>query len=208
MLPGTCWRNSVTDSARASVEEIFNSIGSQVKRYLVSRVRNEALADDLLQEVFLRIHKNIDSLKDINGIQSWIYRIAKNVAVDHHRASKGYPDELTEDLLIATPGLSAPGSGGELDLSVKRMIEQLPEPYREALLLTTYSGLKQHELASRAGISLPAAKSRVQRGRKLLKEMLLDCCHFEFDRYGTLLNYEAKRKCCEQQIHTIRPKLS
>jgi RNA polymerase sigma-70 factor, ECF subfamily len=196
----------VIDSARASVEEIFHSIGSQVKKYLVSRVRNEALADDLLQEVFLRIHKNIDSLKDVRETQSWIYRIARNVAIDHHRASKREPTELTEDLQIATPGTSRPESG-ELDLSVKRMIEQLPEPYREALLLTTYSGLKQHELAGRAEISLPAAKSRVQRGRKLLKQMLLDCCHFEFDRYGTLLSYEAKRKCCETQIHSIRPKI-
>ena len=70
----------------------------------------------------------------------------------------------------------------ELKAAFRRMIYSLPEPYREALVLTEFDGLTQQELADRLGISLSGAKSRVQRGREQLKQMLHECCTFEFDR--------------------------
>jgi RNA polymerase sigma-70 factor (ECF subfamily) len=84
--------------------------------------------------------------------------------------------------------------------AVREFVGQLPEPYREALVLTEYEGLSQQELAERAGISLPGAKSRVQRARAMLKKLLQQCCHFEFDRYGTLMDYhEISCSCCKDQ---------
>jgi RNA polymerase sigma-70 factor, ECF subfamily len=62
------------------------------------------------------------------------------------------------------------------------MVYALPDPYRDAIVLTEFDGLSQKELAGRLGISVSGAKSRVQRGRALLKRQLLDCCQFEFDR--------------------------
>ena len=62
----------------------------------------------------------------------------------------------------------------------RRIIDRLPEPYREALVMTAFEGLAQEDLAKRLGISVSAAKSRVQRGREQLKEMLLDFCDSEF----------------------------
>ena len=76
------------------------------------------------------------------------------------------------------------------------MIELLPEDYREAILLTEYHGLTQQQMAERLGISLPAAKSRVQRGKKLLRELLLACCHFQFDRQGKVIDYYPRCQCC------------
>lgn len=74
------------------------------------------------------------------------------------------------------------------------MIDNLPEPYREAVVLTELEGLTQKELAGRLGISLSGAKSRVQRGRQQLKEMLFDCCRFEFDRRGGVVDCEPRSK--------------
>ena len=68
------------------------------------------------------------------------------------------------------------------------MIEGLPDAYREAIVLTEFEGLTQKELADRLGISLSGAKSRVQRARGQLKQMLLGCCQFEFDRRGGIID--------------------
>jgi RNA polymerase sigma-70 factor, ECF subfamily len=68
----------------------------------------------------------------------------------------------------------------DLHVVFRRIIDRLPKPYRDALVLTAFEGLAQEELAKRLGISLSGAKSRVQRGREQLKEMLLDFCEREF----------------------------
>jgi RNA polymerase sigma-70 factor (ECF subfamily) len=74
------------------------------------------------------------------------------------------------------------------------MVQSLPETYRQAIVLSEFEGLTQKELAARLDLSLSGAKSRVQRGRAQLKKMLLDCCRFEFDRRGTVIECEPRRK--------------
>ncbi len=76
------------------------------------------------------------------------------------------------------------------------MIEELPEPYRQAPLMTEYQGLTQKQLAESQGLSLSGAKSRVQRAREKLRDMLLQCCHFEFDRRGGIVDYYERCCCC------------
>ena len=70
------------------------------------------------------------------------------------------------------------------------------EPYRQALILTEYQGLSQKQLAEQVGISLSGAKSRVQRARDKLRDMLLRCYHFEFDRRGHFVEYYERCCCC------------
>ena len=72
------------------------------------------------------------------------------------------------------------------------MIEGLPVKHREALKLTEYEGMTQKELAAKLGISISGAKSRVQRARAMLKDALMQCCHFELDRYGTVIDYHPR----------------
>jgi RNA polymerase sigma-70 factor (ECF subfamily) len=71
----------------------------------------------------------------------------------------------------------------------------LPEPYSQALILTEYEGLSQKEMAERLGISFSGAKSRVQRARRKLRDLLLQCCHFELDRRAFLDYYPYCRGC-------------
>lgn len=77
------------------------------------------------------------------------------------------------------------------------MIQLLPEKYREAVILSELKGLTQKDLAEVQGISLSGAKSRVQRGRVLLKKMVEECCRLEFDHKGRLCNYERKDGACD-----------
>lgn len=74
------------------------------------------------------------------------------------------------------------------------LIKTLPEPYREAVMLSGVDGLPQRVIARIQGISVSGAKSRVQRGRKMMKDSLMDCCRFDFDRRGTLIDYEPRQK--------------
>jgi RNA polymerase sigma-70 factor (ECF subfamily) len=95
----------------------------------------------------------------------------------------------------------------ELKASFRRMIYSLPEPYREAVVLTELDGLTQQELANRLGISLSGAKSRVQRGRAQLKQMLDECCTFEFDRRGKVIGCEPREQtsCAECSTPPVGP---
>ena len=76
------------------------------------------------------------------------------------------------------------------------MIDRLPEKYAEAIRLSEIDGLTQKEVSERQGLSLSGAKSRIQRGRAMLKEMLTDCCRFHFDHQGKVVDYEGKGSKC------------
>jgi len=91
-----------------------------------------------------------------------------------------------------------------LALSLRDMVEELPAPDREILLLSEYEGLSQADLARRLGISLPAAKSRILRARKRLRDNLLECCHFELDRFGGVIDYEERCASCDLERHAKR----
>ena len=84
----------------------------------------------------------------------------------------------------------------ELSQCVSGMVAALPEAYRDALRLTEYQGLSQKALSERLGISFSGAKSRVQRARAKIKEQLLNCCHFQFDYAGRIIDYQSRCACC------------
>ena len=129
-------------------------------------------------------------------MKAWIYRIARNAIVEHYQSEttmQEYPES------IADPGAEdSDGAQKQISQCVLPFVQQLPEPYRQAVMLSEIEGLTQQEVADRLGLSLSGAKSRVQRGRAKIKEMLLECCKFEFDSKGTVIGYERREACdCE-----------
>lgn len=177
-----------------SVEAVWNRFNEPLERFIRKRVSDEDMAADLLQDVYVKIHTNIDTLRDTDRLKSWIYQIARNTIYDYYRTRKPHveiPDEL------AMPDADDDTSA-RLAESLLSMIEELPDEYQVALRLTELEGLTQQELAARTGLSLSGAKSRVQRGRKMLREMLLACCHFEFDRHGKVIDYYPECQCCAE----------
>src|SRR6266566_4271290 len=178
-----------------TTEKIWEEFHPRIKQFILKRIPDEYNADDILQETFLKIHTRIDTLRDEEKLQSWMYQIARNAIADYYREQKATV-ELSEALLLPEEPLVDDDIVKELIPSVKAMIGSLPDEYREALILTEYEGLTQRELAERLGLSLSGAKSRVQRAREKLRVMLLDCCHFEFDRLGKIIDYQPKCGCC------------
>ena len=183
-----------------NLEFLWERYSRRLLAFIRSRVWDDADAEDILQQVFIRVHHNLCCQPDSEWgkPESWIYQIARNLIIDHYRRRREtveIPDSLPADPDVDELVRLEPEPEVVLALSLQEMINDLPEPYRQALLLTEYHGLSQKQLAESLGISLSGAKSRVQRARDRLRDMLLQCCHFEFDRRGRILDY-CERCCC------------
>ncbi|MDX9958339.1 MAG: RNA polymerase sigma factor SigZ, partial [Spirochaetia bacterium] len=159
-------------------EKIWQEYHSKLRSFIESKISNDAAADDILQDVFLKMHNGLNSLKDGTKLESWLYQITRNTIIDYFRTQN-----LTRDIpeWLAQPETD-PGKKITQELSecLQPMIQQLPDTYREAVILSEIKGKTQGEVAQVQGLSLSGAKSRVQRGRALLKDMLAACCRLEF----------------------------
>jgi RNA polymerase sigma-70 factor (ECF subfamily) len=174
-----------------TVENIWLTLASELRSFIRARVRDHAAAEDILQEVFVKIQQKLPGLRAGERIESWVWRITRNTIADHFRRarpSEALPEEVAD---AAESGAEIP----DLLPCVRRFVDELPPASRDALMLTEWQGLTQKEMAKKLGLSLSGAKSRVQRARGQLKELLLDCCRFEIDRRGTVLEMKPRRKC-------------
>ena len=180
-------------------EQLWETFSRPLHQFIQRRVHDPHSAEDILQDVFLKIHTHIDTLRTPDRLTSWIYQITRNAIADYYRAQRPTA-ELPETLPVADE-LVDDDVMRELSPCVAAMVAALPETYREALRLTEYQGLSQKALSERLGISFSGAKSRVQRARAKVKERLLDCCHFQFDRAGRIIDYQSRRACCASEEH-------
>ncbi len=185
------------------LESIWNRMHVRLCRFICSRIPDgegaEATAEDILQDVFLRIHDRLESVRDMEKLESWVYQIARNSITDYYRGRRRLvtlTDLAEEEAVVDTADVPGEDILEKLLPDIREIVQALPEPYREALILTEYEGLSQKELAERQGISLSGAKSRVQRARQKVKDLLLTCCHFEFDARGLVYDYREHCCCC------------
>ncbi len=174
-----------------TLEHIWHEFAERLGQFIRSRVSDPAAAEDIRQDVFVKIQKQLSNLEDPATLEGWIYLIARNTIIDHYRRQKDTV-ELTEALPAEPNGEDRDVE--ELKAAFRRMIYSLPEPYRDAIVLTELEGITQQKLAARLGLSLSGAKSRVQRGRSQLRRMLNECCRFEFDRRGRVIDCAPRTK--------------
>ncbi|GAP12110.1 RNA polymerase sigma factor, sigma-70 family [Bellilinea caldifistulae] len=178
-------------------ETVWATYKSRLLDFIQKRVGDRMTSEDILQEVFLRIYSNLPSLKDATRLQGWIYQITRNAIVDYYRAKR--PSQPLPEWLVALPTEEEQSVEKELACCLLPMIDELPEKYREAILLAEIEGIAQSKIAQSQQISPSAVKSRVQRGRRMLKKMFEDCCRFVYDVRGTLMFYEPKCNDCGEK---------
>ena len=181
----------------AHTEALWHEMHGALKGFITKRVPDESTAEDILQDVFMRIHAHAYTLKDTTKLESWIYQITRNAVVDYYRSQK--PEQEVPETLPAQDEVEEDDLARQLAPCLHGMIQELPDKYREALVLTEYEGLSQSDLADHLGISFSGAKSRVQRAREQLKGILLQCCHFELDRLGKIIDYAPNCDCGAHQ---------
>lgn len=173
-----------------TLEKIWNDFAGQLRTFIRRRVADDAEAEDILQDVFLKLARRAEDLPAAEKLPGWIFLITRNAIIDRHRTRKATVP-VPESLALETN--AAPDELEGLCAAFRRMIRNLPEPYRQAIVLTELESVPQVELAKRLGISVSGAKSRVQRARQMLKQSLLDCCQFEFDRRGGMTDCEPRK---------------
>jgi len=187
--------NCIKDLNRSDIEAVWKELSSGLRSFIIFRIKNDSDAKDIMQEVFLRIHDNIHNLKDESRIKPWIYQITRNLIADHFRNLNHNHKSIEHEPDIA----DSSGSPDYMDEAISdmiKMMEGLSHEYCEALCMTEIEGMSQKEYAEKTGLSYSAAKSRVQRSRIMLKDMLLNCCHYQFDKYGTVLDIQPACCCC------------
>jgi RNA polymerase sigma-70 factor, ECF subfamily len=186
-----------------NLESIHADLDASLRRFLARRLSDPSAVEDVLQETYLRIHRGAQGLREPGRVQGWVYQIARNALIDYYRRRHDSV-ELPESLAAPDESTDDDDAARELARSMRDIVACLPEKYHQALVLTEFEGLKQHELAKRLGISVSGAKSRVQRARDQLRSLLLECCHVELDRAGRVLHYEPRCNACAQAGYFAR----
>ena len=178
-----------------SVEQIWLKFNGKLKSFIFSKVKDDALADDLLQEVFIKIHRLIGQLKDENKLQAWVYQITRNTVYDYFR-TQGRTTELKVEEVDVVEEESDNQYLSETIEDMVKMMDEMPAEYCEVLCQTELGGMSHKEYAEKSGISATAVKTRAFRARNMLKDMLMKCCHYQFDKYGTVINIQPAGCCC------------
>ena len=177
-----------------TTENVWREFSDRLRGFIGKRVASAADADDLLSDVFVKVHTRIDTLEDEARLAPWLYQITRNTLTDHYRRSPAPQTGL--DGVESAAAEADYDAAALISKSLRDLVDRLPAKYREALVLTEFEGLTQVEMAGKLGLSVSGAKSRVQRARAMLRDDLLECCHFEFDRLGHVIDYEPRRRCC------------
>lgn len=169
-------------AARDSWEVLGQRLGAYIGRRLPAQD-----VDDVLQEVLLRIHKNVRYLGDDSRFGPWVYSVARNAVVDRLRKKQPVSEEVNPDSIAAA---AADEDEQALLGCVTLFVARLPEAYRHAITLVELQGLSQVEAAAIEGVSLSGMKSRVQRARRMLREMFEECCSLKVDARGHVMEAE------------------
>ena len=175
-----------TPAARA--DELLADLHERLRAFVGRRINDPDAADDVAQDVLLRLHRSLSHLRSDDRLDAFAYRIARNAIIDHYRATAGSKElPLDDDRLIARveAELHAEHDGvagrQELARCLRPVVDRLPEAYRDALTLTDLGELSQVEAARVVGLSTPGMKTRVQRARAQVRELLAACCTVALD---------------------------
>lgn len=183
---------SMTAAERAArTEAVWREFQARLRAFVLRRVKTPADADDIVQEVFVRIHRNLDKIKQEDRLAAWVFQITRNAIADHYRVAPK-TESVDQDFEPSPP----PQDDGtelrelsELSDCIKPMLGALPQHYRDALKLADIDGMSQRDAAELRSVSVSGMKSRIQRARKQLKEMMLQCCEVELDRRGGIVDH-------------------
>lgn len=172
--------------SRQEMEDIYADFSGKIRAHLAGKVRRIEDIDDLTQEIFIKIHKSLHSLKDEKKLTPWIYSIVRNSVNDYYRKRGEVSVGLSEDIPYTYAETDVQDKSGLLHC-LNVFIDRLPRKYREPLVLSEIDGVKQKDIAKRMGLSYSGLKSRVQRGREMIKDMFIECCGLPYSEEGKLI---------------------
>lgn len=178
-----------------TTETLWASFNDRMRVYIANRVNNQEDVEDLLQDLYIKIHSNLHTVRNQGQIIVWLYQTARNLVIDYYR-SKRTTLPLPASLVSEESPIEM-DAFQELASGLGEMIDCLPDIYRVALVEVELNGIPQNKLAKDLNLSVSGTKSRVQRGRAQLRKILWDCCHFELDKENRIKAYYPRNQCCQ-----------
>jgi RNA polymerase sigma-70 factor (ECF subfamily) len=190
---------ATTTQRSTAHDEGLHALRAHLHTFIARRVESPEVADDLTQEVLLRLLTRDDGR--VEHPTAWLYRVARNVIIDHYR-TRGSGSRWLDagDLAPAGPAEEPfaddpQAAQRELARCLGPLVDQLAEPYRSAVSAVDLGGQTQTEVAQAVGLSVSGMKSRVQRGRRQLRQLLTDCCRVHTGPTGSISGYEPVTGC-------------
>lgn len=189
-------KREVEMGTNGDLQVIWQDHQPALTAFVRSRLKDRCAADDIVHEVYLKLRTRADTVRDIRKMRQWLYQVTRNAIMDHYRKHKKTV-ELPENL----PAPEKRENAWQLiSACVRPFIEELPPTYRDVLFLSEIEGLDQKQVAQRLGIKLANAKSRILRGKKMLKKKFDDCCIFKLGPRGAEVlsdTFGKGKDCCE-----------
>jgi len=178
------------------VAGVYTEFHRSLLTYVRSKIRSKEDAEDILQNVFVKISANADSLSEKEKIQNWLFTVTRNAVIDYYRVNaKKKNVELNESIAeqLLDDESTDPTKG--LDNCVSTMIALLPEEYKSIIEDAEINGISQKELAEKYGMAYSSMRTRVQRGRERLKQLFYNCCYIKTDNHGNVLQAQGRPDC-------------
>ena len=169
----------------------------RLRAFVAARVDDRELAADITQDVIVRSIAS-GALEHVDNPTAWLYRSARNAVIDHYRTRRSH-DPLSDPDAWPDPDRSADvpnDATRELSRCLQPLLDQLPPPARDALVRVDVEGQTQQRAAREVGISLSGMKSRVQRARRDLRQLLEQCFTVELDNAGGITDYRPNTDTC------------
>jgi RNA polymerase sigma-70 factor, ECF subfamily len=182
-------------------QAVWQEFHDGLLRFVRRRVSSPETAEDIVQDVMLRVQRQSEQLARAESVGAWVYTVARNAITDHYRRASTRREVASgsEIDLDVTDEAESEVRDVRAELAtccIAPFLERLPESYREALRLTEIEGITQTAAAERLGLSPSGMKSRVQRGRRQLKQALVQCCELERDARGGVTEYRVRKDSC------------
>ncbi len=175
-----------------TTQQVWRKYSDDLKRFIFSKVKDEAIADDILQDSFIKIHSKLHTLKDLNKLKSWIFSIARNSVLDYFKSS----NKTFEFANFESETKLEENKHTEKDC-LRGILQNLPKKYRDPIFLSDIKGLKQQEVAQQLNQSVSTTKSQIQRARKLIAQGFMDCCGYVLNEDGNLVGEIQDKDDCK-----------
>ncbi|MEM6265805.1 MAG: sigma-70 family RNA polymerase sigma factor [Bacteroidota bacterium] len=169
-------------------QDIWNSFNDELYFFILKKVKDKHVANDIFQNTFLKIHKNLPTLKQAEKARAWTFQIARNEIADYYNTASTHVEQLS-----TSP--APPLDEYQFVCCFDKLINELPDMYREVIELVYLKGYKQKEVAGELGISLENTKARIRRAKEILKQKFKECCKYEVNNQGKLIGEADCSRC-------------
>lgn len=187
-----------------NINDVVQEFYDYLKSYILKKTGKKSIAEDIVQEVMLKLVESHKRTTEIKNIKAWLFQVTRNTIADYYKKNHleySFDEEWKEASLKShsLPEILA------TDFIVP-MINLLPKNYAQPLMMSDIENIPQKEIADKINLGLSATKMRIQRGRKKLQELFVECCQIEYDKNGNFISCTVKNNCTslksvENQFH-------